>query len=70
MFGRGILHVWGGEVGAYRIFVKKPEEKRPLGKNLGIDGSVTLKESSRNRMGLGAWTGLSWLGTGRSGGLL
>jgi hypothetical protein len=58
----------GEKTGAYRILVGRPEGRRPLGRpmrrwenNIKID----LEE-----VGWGAWTGLSWLRIGTSGGLL
>jgi hypothetical protein len=58
----------GERTGAYRISVGRPEGRRPLGRprhrwedNIKMD----LQE-----VGLGAWTGLSWLRIGTGGGLL
>jgi hypothetical protein len=58
----------GEERGAYRIFMGRPEGRRPLGRprrrwedNIKMD----LQE-----VGLGAWTGLIWLRIGTGGGLL
>jgi len=63
---------WAGHVarmgegrGVYRVLVVKPEGKRPLGRlrrrwedNIKMD----LQE-----VGLGVWTGLSWLSIGTGG---
>jgi hypothetical protein len=65
---------WAGHVartgekrGAYRILVRRPEGRRPLGKprrrwedNIKMDF----------KMWVGAWAGLSWLRIGTGGGLL
>jgi hypothetical protein len=32
-----------GGVCAYRVLVGRPEGKRPLGKNPGVDGRITLR---------------------------
>jgi hypothetical protein len=57
-----------GEKYAYRVLVKKPEEKRPLGRprrrwkySIGMD----LEE-----IGWGVWTGFIWLRTGNNGGVM
>jgi hypothetical protein len=54
--------------GVYRVLVRKPEGKRPLGRlrsrwedNIRMD----LQE-----VGCGVWTGLSWLMRGTGGGQL
>jgi hypothetical protein len=54
--------------GAYRILLRRPEERRPLGRprrrwknNIKMD----LQE-----LGWGTWTGLSWLKIGTGGRLL
>jgi len=42
---RWVGHVacMGGRSGAYRVLVEKPEEKRPLGENPGINGRRILR---------------------------
>jgi hypothetical protein len=61
-------HVWVKGRGAYRVFVGKPEGRRPLGRprhrwedNIKMD----LVE-----VGWVAWTGSVWLRIGTGGGLL
>jgi hypothetical protein len=58
----------GERRGVYRVLVGKPEEKRPLGRprrrwenNIKMD----LQE-----VGVGVWTGSSWLKIGTGGGHL
>jgi len=53
--------------GGYRVFVGKPEGKRPL--DLGVDGWIILGRISR-RWDVGIWTGLGWPRIGRGGGRL
>jgi hypothetical protein len=53
---------------AYRIFMRKPEGKRPLGRprHMWVDNiKMDLRE-----IGWMVWTGLIWLRIGISGGLL
>jgi hypothetical protein len=66
---------WAGHVarmgegrGVYRIFVGKPEGKRPMGRS-GVDGSMISRWIFR-KWDVGVWTGLSWLSIERSGGHL
>ena len=61
----GKCGTYGGEEGAYRVLVRKPEGKRPRGRpgrrwedNIWTD---------RQEVGWGAWTGLIWLRTGTGG---
>jgi hypothetical protein len=56
------------ERGVYRIFVGKPEGKRPLG-NPGIDGRIILKWTF-GKWFLRVWTGLGWLRIWTGGGHL
>jgi len=49
----------GEERGVYRVLVGKPEGKRPLGVDLGVDGWIILGWISR-RWDVGIWTGLGW----------
>jgi hypothetical protein len=58
----------GGKRGAYRILVGRPEGRQPLGRprrRWEDNIKMVLQE-----VGLGAWTGLSWLSVGTGGGLL
>ena len=48
----------GEERGLYRVFVGKPEGKRPLGRP-SVDGWIILGRISR-RWDVGIWTGLGW----------
>ena len=48
----------GEESGVYRVFVGKPEGRRPLG-DLGVDGWIMLGRICR-RWDVGIWTGLGW----------
>jgi hypothetical protein len=57
---------WGRR-GAYRAWVGKPEENRPLGRP-GIDGRIILKRIFNKWFGCRA--GLMWLRKGTSGGFL
>ena len=43
----------------YRVLVRKPEGKRPLGIP-GVDGRIILRWIFRKWV-VGAWTGSSWL---------
>jgi hypothetical protein len=59
----------GAKRNAYRILVEKPEGKRPLGRprHRWVDSiKMVLKETQDEVL----WTGLIWLNTGTSGGLL
>jgi len=58
-------HEWARD--AYRILVGKREEKRLLGKH---DGRVILTWIFKKNSVPRAWTGLIWLRTVTSGGLL
>ena len=62
----------GEERGVYRVFLGKPEGRRPLGRprrrwvdnirmdlQLGVDGWIILGWISR-RWDVGIWTGLGW----------
>jgi hypothetical protein len=64
---RWAVHVarMGQPRNAYRILVGKPERKRPLGRprRRWVD---SIKMDLREMV----WTGLNWLRTGTSGGLL
>jgi len=48
----------GEERGVYRVLVRKPEGKRPLGRRR-VDGWIILGWISR-RWDVGIWTGLGW----------
>jgi hypothetical protein len=52
----------------YRVVVGKPEGKRPLGR-LRLRWKDNIKMDLKE-VGWGAWTGLIWLGLGKSGGHL
>jgi hypothetical protein len=39
----GACCTYGGKVGAYRILVGRPEVRRPLGGDPGVDGRIILK---------------------------
>jgi hypothetical protein len=49
----------GEERGVYRVLVRKPEGKRPLG-DPGVDGRTILGWIFR-KWDVGLWTGLGWL---------
>jgi len=53
---------------AYRVLVRKPEGKRPLGRPR-LDGMIILKWIFRKRVVV-AWTGSSWIRIGTGGGHL
>jgi hypothetical protein len=65
-----VAHVadMGDRRGAYRVLVRKPEGKRPLG-NLSVDWRLILTHILKKSLGC-AWTGLIWLRIGKTGGLL
>jgi hypothetical protein len=64
--------MYGVGRGAYRILVRRPEGKRPLGRPRfrwdDNDNKWNVKKHERG--GGGAWTGLIWLRMGTGGGLL
>ena len=67
---------WAGHVarvaeesGVYRVLVGKPEGKRPLGRDLGVDGWIILGRTCR-RWDVGIWIGLGWSRIETSGGRL
>jgi hypothetical protein len=53
---------------AYKIFVGRPETKRPLD-DLDVRMRI-ISESIFKKQGGKSWTGFIWLGIGTSGGLL
>ena len=55
----------GERRGAYRVLVRKPEGKRPLGR-LGRRWENNIKMDLQE-MGWGIWTGLIWLRIGTGG---
>jgi hypothetical protein len=58
----------GEERGAYRIFMGRPEGRRPLGRpRRRWEDNVKM---NLQEVGWGAWTGLIWLRIGTGGGLL
>jgi hypothetical protein len=63
---------WAGHVvrrgerrGVYRVLVRKPEGKGPLG-NPGLDGRIIIRWIFR-KWDVGAWTGSCWLRIGTGG---
>jgi hypothetical protein len=54
--------------GIYRVFVGKPEGKRPLGRSRrGWEDNIML---DLQEVDVGVWIGSSWLRTGTGGGYL
>jgi len=51
--------VWVRRGGVYRVLLGKPEGRRPLGRDLGVDGWIILGWISR-RWDVGMCTGLGW----------
>jgi len=64
----GACSAYGERRGVYRVFVGKPEVKRPLGRP-GVDTRIILKWIFR-KWDVGVWTGSSWLTIGTGGGHL
>ena len=58
----------GERRGIYRVLVGKPEGRDHLG-DPGVDGRIILRWIFR-MLDVEAWTGSSWLSTGRGRGLL
>jgi hypothetical protein len=66
---------WSGQVarmverrGAYRVLVRKPEGKRPLGRHRrGWEYNI---KTYLREVGWGSWTGVIWLTIGTGGGNL
>jgi hypothetical protein len=52
--------------GAYRVLVRRPVAKRPLGRS-GVDGRIKMDVEE---VGRDVWTRLIWLRIGTGGGLL
>jgi len=58
----------GEKRGVYRVLVRKPEGKRPLGRpSRRWEDNI---KTEIQEMGLGLWTGTSWLGIVTCGGHL
>jgi hypothetical protein len=58
----------GEERKVYKVFVGKPEGKRPLGRpRRRWEGEIRM---DLRENGLGVWIGFDWLRTGTGGGLL
>ena len=55
----------GERRGVYRVLVRRPEGKRPLGRPKQEDIKMHLPD-----VGWGAWTGLIWLRIWKGGGHL
>jgi hypothetical protein len=58
----------GERRGVYRVLVRKPEEKRPLGRSRSRWKKI-LRWIFRN-WHVGVWTGSNWLWKGTDGGYL
>jgi len=58
----------GVRKGLYRVLVRKPEGRRPLG-DPGVDGRIILMWIFR-KWDVGVWTGSSWLRIGTGDGHL
>jgi len=58
----------GDSRGPYRVLVRKPERKRPLGRP-GVDGRIILRWIFR-KWDMWVWIGSSWLRIGIGGGYL
>ena len=53
----------------YRVMVGKPEGKKPLGRDPGVDGKIILRLIFR-KWSVGVWIESSWLRIGTVGGHL
>ena len=64
----GHVACMGESIGAYRVFVGKPEGKRPLGRpRHRWEGNIKMV---LQEVGWGTWTGLIWLRVRTGSGLL
>jgi hypothetical protein len=59
----------GERKGEYRVWVGRPEGKRPL-EELDVDRIIIILMLSLYERRWGAWFGMIWLSTGIGGGLL
>jgi hypothetical protein len=51
--------MYGEKRGVYRVLLRKPEGKRPLGRHrLRLEDNIKM---GLQEVGFGAWTGYSWL---------
>ena len=64
----GACSAYGERRGVYRVLVRKPEGKRPLGRHRRI-WEDNMRRIFR-KWDVGVWTGSSWLRIGTGGGHL
>jgi len=64
----GACSTFGNRKGVYRVWVGKPEGKRPLGRSRSRwEDNIKM---DLQKWDVGAWTGSIWLGIGTGGGHL